>query len=66
MSLRRSSPHTRIAPAAAYTAAVLFALHLATYFVASVRDATRRSQPPRPSRLRWLRWPSRSISSCSL
>ena len=40
MSLRRSSPYTRIAPAAAYTAAVLFALHLATYFVASVRDAT--------------------------
>jgi len=33
-------PYTRIAPAAAYAAAVLFALHLATYFVASVRDAT--------------------------
>jgi hypothetical protein len=46
MSLRRSSPYTRIAPAAAYAAAVLFALHLATYFVASVRDATLSNAAP--------------------
>jgi len=39
MSLR-PSVYTRLAPSAAYAAAVLFALHLATYFVASVRDAT--------------------------
>jgi hypothetical protein len=39
MSLRPSA-YTRLAPYAAYAAAILFALHLASYFVASVRDAT--------------------------
>jgi hypothetical protein len=36
----RPSAYTRLAPYAAYAAAILFALHLATYFVPSVRDAT--------------------------
>jgi hypothetical protein len=35
----------RIAPYAAYAAAVFFALHLATYFIPSVRDATISSAP---------------------
>jgi hypothetical protein len=36
-----SSPASaRIAPYAAYAAALFFALHLATYFIPSVRDAT--------------------------
>jgi hypothetical protein len=40
MSRNHPSFAARIAPAAAHAAAIFFALHLATYFVPSVRDAT--------------------------
>ena len=36
---------TSLAPAAAYSASVLFALHLVTYFIPSVRDATLAASP---------------------